>query len=217
LSDIFEVPRPNGTIYGKPILCRETEGGCVECVSHKLQSAGYVQMMINGRMKLLHRYRFELAYGPVPEKYDLHHECENEWCVNPLHLQMLTRAQHLQLTYRNLKARGWVRPARAEKPKPAPKPKRKPSRPKKVEARQPKPKLVKVKQTKPPKIRRPIPLADVLSIAGPLNKHGKIPGTLVTVATPFGGRHLYVASGPAPDAAWVPGTKHTTLAPLVPR
>jgi hypothetical protein len=41
-----------------------------------------------------HRYFYEKKFGPVPEGKELDHVCNNRKCVNPDHLQPVTRAEH---------------------------------------------------------------------------------------------------------------------------
>lgn len=42
-----------------------------------------------------HRYAFEMFVGPIPEGHEIHHLCGVRRCVNPEHLETLTRAEHL--------------------------------------------------------------------------------------------------------------------------
>jgi hypothetical protein len=63
--------------------------GCWEWQLAK-NAAGYG---IEGR-GLAHRVVWEERNGPVPEGHDLHHVCENKGCVNPDHVEPLTRAAH---------------------------------------------------------------------------------------------------------------------------
>jgi hypothetical protein len=41
-----------------------------------------------------HIFAYEFFNGPVPVGKELHHNCENRLCVNPSHLEPLTRADH---------------------------------------------------------------------------------------------------------------------------
>ena len=54
----------------------------------------------DGRPVIDNRYVYKIIYEAVsgqtiPDDYVLHHKCGNPWCVNPRHLESLTRGQHL--------------------------------------------------------------------------------------------------------------------------
>ncbi len=34
--------------------------------------------------------------GSIPEGVELHHKCNNKWCVNPKHIELLTFEEHLK-------------------------------------------------------------------------------------------------------------------------
>lgn len=62
------------------------------------RGTGYAQFGLrHGVMVDGHRYSYELAHGPVPEKHDVHHICHTRHCVNPAHLQAVTRSDNLRL------------------------------------------------------------------------------------------------------------------------
>lgn len=43
-----------------------------------------------------HRVSYELCVGPVPDGLDLDHLCRNRYCVNPFHLEPVTRSENLK-------------------------------------------------------------------------------------------------------------------------
>lgn len=69
------------------------ETGCWEWQKFKLR--GYGKTSWRGQSAHAHRVYFELAFGAIPAGHDVHHRCENPGCVNPGHLELKTRRQHL--------------------------------------------------------------------------------------------------------------------------
>lgn len=66
---------------------------------------GYGHSSLNGKATVAHRVAYQLIVGPIPEGMDLDHLCRNRACVNPAHLDPVTRRQNL---VRGVKARGCV-------------------------------------------------------------------------------------------------------------
>jgi hypothetical protein len=58
----------------------------------------YGQIRIDGRHFQSHRFAYELLVGPIPKGKELHHKCEVKHCVNPAHLQPVTRIEHMKIT-----------------------------------------------------------------------------------------------------------------------
>jgi hypothetical protein len=63
-----------------------------------LTSNGYGSLSAggsNGRKLLAHRVAYEFVIGPIPEGLDLDHLCRVRACVNPAHLEPVTRRENL--------------------------------------------------------------------------------------------------------------------------
>lgn len=56
---------------------------------------GYGLMRVDGRQTAAHRFAYQLYVGPIPEGLDLDHLCRNRGCVNPGHLEPVTRRENL--------------------------------------------------------------------------------------------------------------------------
>lgn len=59
---------------------------------------GYGQHRPNRRLKafMAHRVVYELLVGPIPQGLDLDHLCRNRLCVNPEHLEPVTRSVNIR-------------------------------------------------------------------------------------------------------------------------
>lgn len=56
---------------------------------------GYGRFRFRGAQWLAHRASYALHVGPIPEGLDLDHLCRNRRCVNPSHLEPVTRSENL--------------------------------------------------------------------------------------------------------------------------
>lgn len=88
-------PHPH---YGLPHPARfwakvEKTATCWLWVASKNQY-GYGSYRLNGRGYLAHRMAYELLRGPIPDGYDLDHLCRIHACVNPDHLEVVTRREN---------------------------------------------------------------------------------------------------------------------------
>lgn len=64
---------------------------------------GYGRFSDGERLVVAHRWSYEMAKGPVPEGLDLDHLCRVRNCVNPDHLEPVTRSEN---NLRGIAARG---------------------------------------------------------------------------------------------------------------
>ena len=91
---------------GKPFEWYTTEQGCIVSTSHKTNQDGYLRIRHplhkgKGRATLImaHRFVWEQVHDcSIQEGYEIDHLCKNRGCINPTHLQLLTRNEHLVKT-----------------------------------------------------------------------------------------------------------------------
>lgn len=55
---------------------------------------------------LAHRYSFELTYYPIPEGMEIDHMCKTRHCVNPDHLDLVTRQENIDRSQKSECLRG---------------------------------------------------------------------------------------------------------------
>jgi hypothetical protein len=58
-------------------------------------SSGYGSMRADGRTRPAHRVFYERHLGAIPKGLDLDHLCRNKACVNPAHLEPVTRRENV--------------------------------------------------------------------------------------------------------------------------
>lgn len=60
--------------------------------------SGYGKFRLSDPRRLVaaHRFAYELEVGPIPEGLDLDHLCRNRGCVNPAHLEPVTRSENVR-------------------------------------------------------------------------------------------------------------------------
>ena len=59
-------------------------------------SQDYGHFSIGTQAYYAHRLQWWVVNGPVANGKELHHRCKNKWCVNPDHLEEVTRKEHFQ-------------------------------------------------------------------------------------------------------------------------
>lgn len=72
----------------------EGEGGCW-LWQRSLHRNGYGYIAINGKQKRAHRIAYQQWKGEIAEGLDLDHLCRVRGCVNPAHLEPVTRKENV--------------------------------------------------------------------------------------------------------------------------
>jgi len=67
--------------------------GCWEWLGARLNK-GYGRCKVGNQPVQAHRVFYAHHVGPIPDGHDIHHRCGNKGCVNPEHLEPLTRAEN---------------------------------------------------------------------------------------------------------------------------
>jgi hypothetical protein len=60
-----------------------------------MSRGAYGAFHYRSRLAVAHRVAYEIFVGPIPVGLDIDHLCRNHWCVNPNHLEPVTRRINL--------------------------------------------------------------------------------------------------------------------------
>jgi len=71
----------------------ETPDGCWTWTGVLVRGSGVIS--VGGKTRYVHRTLYEIVNGEIPENYDLDHLCRTSTCVNPAHLEPVTRSENV--------------------------------------------------------------------------------------------------------------------------
>lgn len=77
-----------------PYILRRCQPGAEDACwvwPHTKDQDGYGKLNVLGFSKKAHRAMYEILVGPIPPGLELDHLCRNRGCVNPRHLEPVTR------------------------------------------------------------------------------------------------------------------------------
>lgn len=72
----------------------EVKDGCWEWTGYKNK---YARIKYKGYSRRAHILLYEILVQKIPKNHVLHHVCRNKSCVNPYHLNLMTKNQHTKL------------------------------------------------------------------------------------------------------------------------
>jgi len=80
------------------LAAKVRHGGNEECwlFTGSLDEHGYGQIWNGYRLVKAHRAAYEIANGPIPERMQACHRCDNPRCCNPSHLFLGTQKDNMQ-------------------------------------------------------------------------------------------------------------------------
>lgn len=74
----------------------ETEDGCWRSFHRPRKGDGYVMFKVDGASILAHRFAYEVFVGEIEPGMELDHLCNNRDCMNPEHLEQVTREENVK-------------------------------------------------------------------------------------------------------------------------
>lgn len=67
---------------------------------------GYGRLYAHGKTWLAHRISYEVFVGPIPEGMEIDHVCRVTNCIQPTHLEPVTRAENMKRAQKTVCKRG---------------------------------------------------------------------------------------------------------------
>lgn len=72
-----------------------SDSGCWEWQGAK-NDRGYGQVGILRKVRYAHRVSYAYYIGPIPDDFEVDHLCSNPGCINPEHLEAVSRSENVQ-------------------------------------------------------------------------------------------------------------------------
>jgi hypothetical protein len=112
VSDLYSVPRrPTGDTLPEQFLSLVDKTPCCWIWRGNWSARGYGYLYRNGSFYRAYRVAFRLFVGDVPAGLELDHLCRLPLCVNPEHLEPVTRQENLRREAEARRRRHSVQPS----------------------------------------------------------------------------------------------------------
>ncbi len=90
-------------------------GSCWVWTAKSVNIRGYGAFKLGRTHVQAHRYAYELLMETIPAGLTIDHLCRNVLCVNPAHMEVVTKAENLRRLWAWRKSQGWA-PRRSTDP-----------------------------------------------------------------------------------------------------
>lgn len=74
----------------------DKSGDCWLWTASKRNGYGQLGLWKEGRVEYAHRIAYELLVGPIPDGLVIDHLCRVRHCVNPAHMELVTRGENVR-------------------------------------------------------------------------------------------------------------------------
>ena len=76
----------------------DPDTGCLPRTPASVHGYSVVNVYIDGKKVKIpaHRFAYERCVGPIPDGLDIDHKCRTRSCVQPSHLEPVTRAENVR-------------------------------------------------------------------------------------------------------------------------
>lgn len=94
-----ESPRRAGIarVFQSKVMGRTTRNPLTGCLLWSGPTTkGYGKVWMGSRAEFIHRVAYVATKGPIPPGHDIDHRCRTRNCVEPAHLEAVTRAENLR-------------------------------------------------------------------------------------------------------------------------
>lgn len=80
-----------------PAPMESSLGGSCWVFQGDIAPSGYGSVHIGTHGAFAHRVAWILLRGPIPRQTEIHHLCKVRRCINPDHMQLVTRKEHMRI------------------------------------------------------------------------------------------------------------------------